>query len=92
MNISKIFRFIKFYLFRKLDDEIRSVVRGQTNAGEDGRLALEEAQRAIQELFSKIKEIKDKADKSEEMVRSWFYISTLISDMYRYMCDMHDLS
>lgn len=90
MNISKIFHFIKFYLFRKLDDEIRSVVRGQTNAGEDGRLALEEAQRAIQELFSKIKEIKDKADKSEEMVRSWFYISTLISDMY--MCDMHDLS
>ncbi|XP_048777650.2 vacuolar protein sorting-associated protein 53 homolog [Ostrea edulis] len=54
---------------RKLDDEIRAVVRGQTNAGEDGRLALEEAQRAIQELFSKIKEIKEKADKSEEMVK-----------------------
>ncbi|XP_061198063.1 vacuolar protein sorting-associated protein 53 homolog [Saccostrea echinata] len=54
---------------RKLDDEIRTVVRGQTNAGEDGRQALEGAQKAIQELFSQIKEIKEKADKSEEMVK-----------------------
>ncbi|KAK3083798.1 hypothetical protein FSP39_003324, partial [Pinctada imbricata] len=54
---------------RKLDDEIRTVVRGQTNVGEEGREALEDAQRAIQELFSKIKEIKDKAEKSEEMVK-----------------------
>lgn len=36
--------------------------------GEEGRQALEEAQRAIQDLFSKIKDIKDKADKSEQMV------------------------
>lgn len=57
-----------FVLFRKLDDEIRTVVRGQTNVGENGRHALEEAQQAIQELFSKIKDIKDKAEKSEEMV------------------------
>ena len=56
-------------LKRKLDDEIRTVVRGQTNVGEDGRQALEEAQRAILQLFSKIKDIKDKAEKSEEMVR-----------------------
>lgn len=56
------------FLFRKLDDEIRTVVRGQTNVGKNGRQALEEAQKAIQELFSKIKDIKDKAEKSEEMV------------------------
>lgn len=56
------------YVFRRLDDEIRTVVRGQTNVGEDGRQALEEAQKAIQELFTKIKDIKDKAEKSEEMV------------------------
>jgi len=63
---------------RRLDDDIRGVVRGQTNVGEDGREALEEAQRAIQDLFSKIKDIKDKAEKSEEMVSIihmlWFNI------------------
>ena len=37
--------------------------------GEEGREALVEAQRAIQDLFTKIKDIKDKAEKSEEMVR-----------------------
>ncbi|XP_060068692.1 vacuolar protein sorting-associated protein 53 homolog [Ylistrum balloti] len=54
---------------RRLDDDIRTVVRGQTNVGEDGKLALEEAQKAIQELFAKIIDIKDKAEKSEEMVK-----------------------
>lgn len=54
---------------RRLDDDIRTVVRGQTNVGEDGRQSLEEAQKAIQELFTKIKDIKDKAEKSEEMVK-----------------------
>ena len=53
---------------RRLDDDIRTVVRGNTNVGEEGKLALEEAQGAILELFSKIKDIKDKAEKSEEMV------------------------
>lgn len=32
--------------------------------------ALEEAQIAIQQLFGKIKDIKDKAEKSEQMVQS----------------------
>ncbi|KAM9800954.1 vacuolar protein sorting-associated protein 53 homolog [Neosynchiropus ocellatus] len=54
---------------RRLDDDIRTVVRGQTNVGQDGRLALEEAQVAIQQLFGKIKDIKDKAEKSEQMVK-----------------------
>ena len=54
--------------FRRLDDDIRTVVRGQTNVGEDGCQALEESKRAIQDLFAKIKDIKDKAEKSEEMV------------------------
>lgn len=63
----------KFSVNRRLDDEIRTVVRGQTNVGEEGRHALEEAQRAIQDLFSKIKDIKDKAEKSEEMVRTIQY-------------------
>ncbi|XP_040280701.1 vacuolar protein sorting-associated protein 53 homolog isoform X1 [Bufo bufo] len=54
---------------RRLDDSIRTVVRGQTNVGQDGRQALEEAQKAIQQLFGKIKDIKDKAEKSEQMVK-----------------------
>ncbi|GAB1296471.1 Vacuolar protein sorting-associated protein 53 homolog [Apodemus speciosus] len=53
----------------RLDDNIRTVVRGQTNVGQDGRQALEEAQKAIQQLFGKIKDIKDKAEKSEQMVK-----------------------
>ena len=61
----------QWLFYRKLDDEIRTVVRGQTNVGEEGKEALEDAQRAIQELFSKIKEIKDKAEKSEEMVSGY---------------------
>ena len=61
--------FIYLIVPRRLDDEIRGVVRGQTNVGEEGREALVEAQKAIQDLFSKIKDIKDKADKSEEMVK-----------------------
>ena len=56
------------HICRRLDDDIRHVVRGQTNVGEDGRQALLEAQKAIQELFTKIRDIKDKAEKSEEMV------------------------
>ena len=47
---------------------MRSVVRGQTNVGEEGKVALSEAQTAIRELFTKIKDIKDKAEKSEQMV------------------------
>ena len=62
------------YCFRRLDDDIRTVVRGQTNVGEDGRQSLEEAQKAIQELFTKIKDIKDKAEKSEEMVTAYHTI------------------
>ncbi|KAI8749357.1 vacuolar protein sorting-associated protein 53 [Biomphalaria glabrata] len=67
-NIDQVVGKIKQKIWR-LDDEIRTVVRGQTNVGEEGRHALEEAQRAIQDLFSKIKDIKDKAEKSEEMVK-----------------------
>lgn len=54
---------------RSIDDEISTVVRGQTMSSQDGRLALEEAQRVIKQLFIHIKDIKTKAEKSEEMVR-----------------------
>ena len=54
---------------------MRRVVRGQTNVSEDGNKALLEAQKAIQELFTKIRDIKDKAEKSEEMVRVFQYVN-----------------
>jgi len=66
---------------RRLDDDIRTVVRGQTNVGEEGKVALEEAQGAILELFTKIKDIKDKAEKSEEMVSQ--VLSYLV---HRFIC------
>ncbi|XP_061219586.1 vacuolar protein sorting-associated protein 53 homolog isoform X3 [Neopsephotus bourkii] len=67
-NIDEVVNQIKLKI-RRLDDSIRTVVRGQTNVGQDGRQALEEAQKAIQQLFGKIKDIKDKAEKSEQMVK-----------------------
>ncbi|KAM9320711.1 vacuolar protein sorting-associated protein 53 homolog [Gastrophryne carolinensis] len=67
-NIDDVVNKIRFKI-RRLDDGIRGVVRGQTNVGQDGRQALEEAQKAIQQLFGKIKDIKDKAEKSEQMVK-----------------------
>ncbi|KAL1129412.1 hypothetical protein AAG570_013939 [Ranatra chinensis] len=54
---------------RNIDDEIRSVVRGQTNVGQDGKAALEEAHRVIRQLFTQITDIKLKAEQSEETVR-----------------------
>ncbi|XP_076364592.1 vacuolar protein sorting 53 [Tachypleus tridentatus] len=67
-NIDDVIGRMRFKI-RQLDDEIRIVVRGQTSVGQSGREALEEAQTAIKELFSRIKDIKDKAEKSEQMVK-----------------------
>lgn len=52
-----------------IDNNISSVVREQTTASHDGRQALEEAQKVIKQLFVHITEIKERAEKSEEMVR-----------------------
>lgn len=52
-----------------IDNEISTVVRGQIAASQDGRQALDEAQKVIKQLFVHIKDIKERAEKSEEMVR-----------------------
>lgn len=67
-NIDEVIGRMKLKI-RQLDDEIRTVVRGQTNVDQDGRQALEEAEKAIMQLFARIKDIKDKAEKSEHMVK-----------------------
>ena len=53
---------------KQLDEEIRAVVRDQADTGHDGRHALEEAQEAIEKLFGRIRNIKEKAEQSEHMV------------------------
>ncbi|GJQ81321.1 hypothetical protein Trydic_g20533 [Trypoxylus dichotomus] len=52
-----------------IDNEISAVVRGQTTASQDGRQALDDAQKVIKQLFVHIKDIKEHAERSEEMVR-----------------------
>ena len=49
------------------------MVREQKSAGGDGKESLQEAQLAIQELFSRIKDIKTRSEKSEEMV-NWIIV------------------
>lgn len=44
------------------------MVREQKTAGDDGKESLQGAQLAIQELFTRIKDIKTRSEKSEEMV------------------------
>ena len=57
------------YKVNCIDDDIRHIVRHQTHAGQDASVALEEAQTAILQLFSQIRDIKAKASESEAMVR-----------------------
>ncbi|KAK0081657.1 hypothetical protein PV325_011819 [Microctonus aethiopoides] len=57
------------YKICSIDKEIRSVVRGQTNVAQDGKAALDDAQKVIRQLFIHIKEIKNKAEQSEETVK-----------------------
>lgn len=52
----------------KIDEEIIDSVSKQSRAGARGRHQLDEARTAIVDLFSKIQEIKTKADNSERMV------------------------
>eukprot|EP00898_Chlorokybus_atmophyticus_P008215 jgi/Chlat1/8395/Chrsp80S07907 len=54
---------------RHVDAEILTAVRQQSTSGSQARHDLADAQRAIQELFTKIKEIKKKAEQSEVMVQ-----------------------
>ena len=67
-NVDKVLRSLRTKS-KRLENEIRDIVRSQTDAGEQGKNELAEARRAIQELFTKIEHIKSKAEQSEEMVK-----------------------
>lgn len=60
----------RLFRLRTLDLEIREAVREDKSTRGDGRESLQEAQQSIQELFTKIKDIKLRSEKSEEMVSS----------------------
>lgn len=54
---------------KRIDSDIRGIIHNQTDSAETGKASLEDAQKAIMHLFSQIKDIKIKAEKSEEMVK-----------------------
>lgn len=53
-----------------IDDNIRSVVRGVSTSGTEGKQALDEAKKTIQQLFSQIGDIKSRAEVTEEIVKN----------------------
>ncbi|CAF0901919.1 unnamed protein product [Rotaria sordida] len=67
-NIDEVIGSVKSKI-RSLDSDIRLTIRGHSDTEIDEHKALEEAQNSILLLFQQMREIKDKADKSEEMVK-----------------------
>jgi hypothetical protein len=53
---------------KSMDEEILQTVRMQTSAGSSARRDLEQGKQSVQELFLKVRDIKAKADASEQMV------------------------
>ena len=55
-------------LCRELDRDIRDIIRRQSDSGYDGRQALEDAEKTIEVLFARIKNIREKAQRTEQTV------------------------
>ncbi|KAG0239768.1 Vacuolar protein sorting-associated protein 53 [Actinomortierella wolfii] len=53
---------------KQVQEELRELTRAQTDGGQKGQEEVEAAKRGIEQLFFKIKEIKEKATQSEQMV------------------------
>jgi hypothetical protein len=68
-NIDEVIGTVKSKI-RSLDNDIRLTIRGHSDTEIDEHRTLEEAQNSILLLFQQMREIKEKADKSEEMVSS----------------------
>lgn len=69
-NIDEVIGGVKSKI-RTLDTDIRLTIRGHSDTEIDEHKALEDAQNSILLLFQQMREIKDKADKSEEMVHRY---------------------
>lgn len=55
---------------RVIDDNIHRVVKTVSTSGTEGKLALDEAKNTIQQLFSQIGDIKNRAEVTEEIVKN----------------------
>lgn len=53
-----------------IDDNIRSVVMGVSSSGTEGKQALDEAKKTINQLFTQIGDIKNRAEVTEEIVKA----------------------
>lgn len=53
-----------------IDTNIRDIVRGASSSGSEGKLALDEAQKTIQQLFTQIGDIKSRAEVTEDIVKA----------------------
>lgn len=53
-----------------IDENIRGVVRGVSSSGNEGKQALDEAKKTIQQLFTQIGDIKQRAEGTEEIVKN----------------------
>lgn len=104
-NIDEVMNRMKLEI-RNLDKQIREVVHGEAGVGYEGEVALGEAKDAINQLFSRIKDIKEKAETSEHMVKAitrdikqldiaktnlTFSITTL-ENLSMLVCSIEDLS
>ncbi|KAG0212026.1 Vacuolar protein sorting-associated protein 53 [Mortierella sp. NVP41] len=54
---------------KQVQEELRELTRAQTDGGQKGQEEVEAAKKGIEMLFFKIKEIKEKATQSEQMVQ-----------------------
>ncbi|KAF9172950.1 Vacuolar protein sorting-associated protein 53 [Mortierella sp. AD011] len=54
---------------KQVQEELRELTRAQTDGGQKGQEEVEAAKKGIETLFYKIKEIKEKATQSEQMVQ-----------------------
>ncbi|KAG0021886.1 Vacuolar protein sorting-associated protein 53 [Entomortierella chlamydospora] len=54
---------------KQVQEELRELTRAQTDGGQKGQEEVEAAKKGIEMLFYKIKEIKEKATQSEQMVQ-----------------------
>ena len=54
---------------KELDEDILRCVRDQTSAGSSARKDIESGKQSVVELFVKVRDIKTKAEQSEQMVQ-----------------------
>lgn len=84
---------VQIITYRDLDREIREIIRRQSDAGYDGRQALEDAEKTIEILFARIKNIREKAERTEQTVSArheegWGCVWDVIGDLVLLVINM----